>query len=71
MSTPTPTPTPTADESIGRPEEWREGRYQEAGESVDKTVLTPKKTTLEPADIKSTPVTRKDYESLRKPPASD
>jgi hypothetical protein len=49
--------TGTSDESIGRPDEWREGRYQQPGKPVDLT----KKTDVPPSPD-SVPVTRKDYE---------
>jgi hypothetical protein len=57
----------SSEESIGRPKEWREGRYQQPGKSVDKTVVTPPKTPVAPEHIESTPVTHLDYESLDKP----
>jgi hypothetical protein len=41
------------------------GRYQEAGESVTESVL--RKPAEGPPDTTSTPVTRRDYESLEKP----
>jgi len=53
----------TADEDIGRPGPWGEGRYQQRGQPPDQSVLTPPGT-VPNADPppKSTPVTRKDYE---------
>ncbi len=56
----------TSDESIGRPAQWREGRYQEPGKSVDEAVTTAPKSP-HPQTIPSAPVTRQDYESLEKP----
>ena len=50
----------TSDESIGRPSEWREGRYEKAGRPVEPSVV--KKPGEAPPDTTSTPVTRKDYE---------
>jgi hypothetical protein len=57
----------SSDESIGRPKEWREGRYQRAGTPVDQAVNSPDKSdesdkSDEATSIESTPVTRKDYE---------
>ena len=60
-------PEATADQAIGRPQEWREDRYQEPGKPVDQSVTTPTGTQAEPTKVVSTPVTRKDYESLDKP----
>jgi hypothetical protein len=55
----------SSDQSIGRPKEWREGRYQCAGKPVDQGVATPGNKDQGPSII-STPVTREDYEA---PPA--
>jgi hypothetical protein len=52
----------SSDESIGRPKEWREGRYQRPGASVDLSVVKPAQTPDESPDRVSTPVTKKDYE---------
>ena len=60
-------PEATTDQAIGRPEAWREDRYQEPGKPVDQTVKTPAKTLPDTTEVVSTPVTRKDYESLEKP----
>jgi hypothetical protein len=50
----------SSDEAIGRPAEWREGRYQRSGQPVDRSVeKTPDND--QPRDAVSTPVTRKDY----------
>lgn len=53
-------------ESIGRPEEWREGRYEKDGKTpkdpVKDSVLTPPGAAPVANDPPSTPVTRKDYE---------
>ncbi len=54
----------TSDEAIGRPKEWREGRYQQPGKPVDDTVDTESNPGKDPEAPKSTPVTRKDYEQL-------
>jgi hypothetical protein len=51
----------SSDESIGRPKEWREGRYQRSGKPVDQAVNSPD-TSDKATSIESTPVTRKDYE---------
>jgi hypothetical protein len=50
----------SADESIGRPTEWREGRYEKAGMPKDESVV--KKPGEAPPDTTSTTVTEKDYE---------
>jgi hypothetical protein len=50
----------SSDEAIGRPAEWREGRYQRGGHSVDRTVEKPADSD-QPTDPVSTPVTQKDY----------
>jgi hypothetical protein len=50
----------SSDEAIGRPDEWREGRYQRGGQSVDRSVEKPPDTD-QPPDVVSTPVTQKDY----------
>jgi hypothetical protein len=49
-------------EAIGRPGPWKEGRYQQPGQSVDQSVVTPAGTSLNPDKRVSTPVTRQDYE---------
>ena len=49
-------------EAIGRPQEWREGRYQKDGTPPESSVLKkPKEGIARPA-IPSSPVTREDYE---------
>lgn len=53
------TPNGTDDESIGRPSEWREGRYEQAGKPVPPDPAKP--VTDAPPDEVSTPVTRRDY----------
>jgi hypothetical protein len=50
----------SSDESIGRPAEWREGRYEKAGSAPDKSVA--RRPGEAPADTTSTTVTHKDYE---------
>jgi hypothetical protein len=52
----------SSDEAIGRPQEWREGRYQQPGKPVDKTVADPPDAKDRPTDTVSTPVTRSDYD---------
>jgi hypothetical protein len=52
----------SSDEAIGRPQEWREGRYQQPGKPVDSSVVTPANGEKGRPDTISTPVTRKDYE---------
>ena len=57
----------SSDESIGRPKQWREGRYQQPGKPVDQSVITPDDEKDRSADDPiSTPVTQKDYEQQRK-----
>jgi len=53
----------SSDESIGRAQQWREGRYQRAGKPVDQAVNAPDKND-KGIVIVSTPVTREDYEKL-------
>jgi hypothetical protein len=53
----------SSDESIGRPKEWREGRYEQPGKPVDSSVKNPgQKDDDRPPDTTSTPVTKEDYE---------
>jgi hypothetical protein len=52
----------SSDESIGRPKEWREGRYEQPGKPVDSSVRKPRQKDDTPPDTISTPVTKKDYE---------
>ncbi|MDP9012234.1 MAG: hypothetical protein M3O41_06190 [Pseudomonadota bacterium] len=58
----------SSDESIGRPEEWREGRYEQPGKPVDQSVKKPPRGEDSPPDTLSTPVTVEDYEELEPPP---
>ncbi len=52
--------------SIGRPDPWREGRYEKDGKTptdpVTDSVITPPGTAPASHQPESTPVTRKDYE---------
>ena len=50
----------TSDESIGRPAQWREGRYEMAGSRVDESVM--KRPGEAPPDTISRTVTQKDYQ---------
>jgi hypothetical protein len=59
-------PTGTSDEEIGRPAEWREGRYEQAGKPIDQSVNDPSQDADKAPDTLSTPVTLEDYE-VRKP----
>ena len=52
----------TSDEAIGRPAQWREGRYEKADKPVEPSVLRKPGEGAGEADRPSTPVTRKDYE---------
>jgi hypothetical protein len=61
----------STDEDIGRPGPWKEGRYQEPGQSVDQSVKTPPGTSPNPDNRVSTPVTRKDYELPGTEPGTD
>ncbi len=55
--------TGSTDESIGRPGNWREGRYQLSGVRVDQSVNEPsQQKPPEPPAERERPVTRKDYE---------
>jgi len=62
--------TGSTDGSIGRPTPWKEGRYEQRGKPVDKSVVTPGGAAAESRDNVSTPVTRKDYEGTE-PPSSE
>jgi hypothetical protein len=46
--------TGSTDESIGRPANWREGRYQRSGAPVDQSVNQPSQTDDEPHDTVGT-----------------
>jgi hypothetical protein len=59
------------DEAIGRPAEWGEGRYEAPLQPPSRGVAPPDAGNNAPPDIESTPVTRKDYESLEPPPHKD
>jgi hypothetical protein len=50
----------SSDESIGRPDEWREGRYEKPGTALDESV--ERRPGEVPPDTTSTTVTEKDYE---------
>jgi hypothetical protein len=50
----------SSDESIGRPAEWREGRYEKVGTALDNSVV--KKPGEIAPDTASTTVTEKDYQ---------
>jgi hypothetical protein len=50
----------SSDESIGRPAEWREGRYEKAGAPLDESV--ERRPGEVPPDTMSTTVTEKDYD---------
>jgi hypothetical protein len=58
----------SSDEAIGRPPDWREGRYERPGKPVDTAVNDPSQKAPPSPDPASTPVTREDYEQ-RKPPS--
>jgi hypothetical protein len=52
----------SSDEAIGRPKQWREGRYQQPGKPVEDTVETGTETPAVPDGSNGVPVTREDYE---------
>ncbi|MGA2398987.1 MAG: hypothetical protein ABSG30_13100 [Steroidobacteraceae bacterium] len=55
--------TGSTDESIGRPGNWREGRYQRSGALVDQSVNDPsQQNPPDPPAEREKPVTRRDYE---------
>jgi hypothetical protein len=64
-------PDGSSDQSIGRPADWREGRYQQPGQPVDQSVNKPSEATAEPHDTVGTqtpPATgRKNAETGRPP----
>jgi hypothetical protein len=53
----------SSDESIGRPKQWREGRYEQPGKPVDQSVKKPPRADDAAHDTVSTPVTQEDYKS--------
>jgi hypothetical protein len=55
----------SSDESIGRPREWREGRYQQPGKPIDQSVTTPDTENRVSNDRISTPVTQRDYQQRK------
>jgi hypothetical protein len=55
--------TGTSDESIGRPGNWREGRYQRSGARVDQSVnRSAQDAPKPPPPEQQKPVTLRDYE---------
>lgn len=63
----------SSDQSIGRPEAWREGRYQRKGERVDASVNQPSQTAAEPHDTvgTQTPPATGTANKPKAPPAQD
>ena len=63
----------SSDESIGRPEQWREGRYEQPGKeqpgNPSPSVKRPPRAEEGPSHRVSTAVTKEDYEKLEPPPA--
>lgn len=47
-------PAGSTDQAIGRPGEWREGRYQRSGARVDQSVNQPSQTDDQPHDTVGT-----------------
>jgi hypothetical protein len=57
----------SSDEAIGRPQQWREGRYQRSGQDVDSSVeKSPEANADESPQAVSTPVTQQDYTQLER-----
>jgi hypothetical protein len=57
----------SSDEAIGRPQQWREGRYQRSGQDVDSSVeKSPDANADESPQAVSTPVTQQDYTQLER-----
>jgi len=62
--------TGSSDEAIGRPGNWREGRYQQRGAPIDQSVNKPSETTAEPHDTVGTqtpPATGRENAASRQP----
>ena len=55
----------SSDESIGRPREWREGRYEQPGMPIEESVTTQKKVGNGADNRISTPVTQRDYQQRK------
>ena len=55
--------TGSSDQAIGRPPQWREGRYEKRGKPIEPSVLKKPQEDSGPPDTTSTPVTRQDYEA--------
>jgi hypothetical protein len=53
------TDTSSSEQSIGRPPQWREGRYEKEGTAKEQSVL--RKPDEAPPDTTSTTVTERDY----------
>jgi hypothetical protein len=51
---PAQSPNGSSGESIGRPADWQEGRYQQPGQPVDQSVNKPSETAAEPHDTVGT-----------------
>jgi hypothetical protein len=61
----------SSDQAIGRPDNWREGRYQQRGKPVDQSVNKPSEARAEPHDTVGTqtpPATGRDNAATREPP---
>jgi hypothetical protein len=61
----------SSDEAIGRPAEWREGRYEQPGKPVDQSVNNPAQTDDEPHDTVGTqtpPAAKRDKSAATQPP---
>ncbi len=63
----------STDEAIGRPADWREGRYQRKGAKVDQSVNQPSQTDDEPHDTvgTQTPPSTGKANAPNNPPAVD
>ncbi|MGD0494085.1 MAG: hypothetical protein ABSC32_21375 [Steroidobacteraceae bacterium] len=63
--------TGASDESIGRPANWQEGRYQQRGQPIDQSVNKPSETAAEPHDTVGTqtpPATGRNNAGAGRPP---
>ena len=64
-------PKGSSDEAIGRPSEWREGRFQQRGGALDQSVNKPSEANAEPHDTVGTqtpPATGKNNAETGRPP---
>jgi hypothetical protein len=57
--------------SIGRPGEWQEGRYERPGDGNQESVVRKPGKDFEPDATVSTPVTQEDYTGIKGKDVSD